>query len=56
METPFKNDMFALIWQAFKKYTRKKSVSVFGRLSFKCDYFDLDQLAYNIRHPAESED
>ena len=26
---------------------------VFGSLSFECDYFDLDQLAYNIRHPAE---
>ena len=31
------------------------SNSVFGSLSFKCDYFDLDQLAYDIRHPAESE-
>lgn len=28
---------------------------VHGSLSFKCDYFDLDQHAYNIRHQAESE-
>lgn len=28
---------------------------VYGTLSFCCDYFVLDQLAYDIRHPAESE-
>lgn len=27
---------------------------VYGSLSFKCDYFDLDQLAYNKDNPPES--
>lgn len=27
---------------------------VYGGLSFKCDYFDLDQLAYNKDNPPES--
>lgn len=27
---------------------------VFGRLSFKCDYFDLDELDYNRKNPHES--
>lgn len=26
---------------------------VYGSLSFKCDYFDLDQLAYNKDNPPE---
>lgn len=26
---------------------------VYGSLSFKCDYFDLDQLAYNKANPPE---
>lgn len=29
--------------------------SVYGSLSFKCDYFDLDQLAYNKANPPECE-
>ena len=27
---------------------------VYGSLSFKCDYFDLDQLAYNKDNPPET--
>ena len=27
---------------------------VYGSLSFKCDYFDLDQLAYNKNNPPET--
>ena len=27
---------------------------VYGSLSFKCDYFDLDHLAYNKDNPPES--
>ncbi len=27
---------------------------VFGSLSFKCDYFDLDQLVYNRDNPPET--
>lgn len=27
---------------------------VFGRMSFECDYFDLDRVAYDISHPGES--
>ena len=27
---------------------------VYGSLSFKCDYFDLDQFAYNKDNPPES--
>ena len=27
---------------------------VYGSLSFKCDYFDLDKLAYNKDNPPES--
>ena len=27
---------------------------VYGSLSFKCDYFDLDRLAYNKDNPPES--
>lgn len=27
---------------------------VYGRLDFKCDYFDLDEAAYNKAYPAES--
>lgn len=30
------------------------SSGVYGSLSFKCDYFDLDQLAYNKDNPPES--
>lgn len=30
------------------------SSGVYGSLSFKCDYFDLDQLAYNKYNPPES--
>ena len=47
----------------YEKRTRKfvetisgvESISsgVFGRLSFNCDYFDLDQLAYNRKNPPE---
>lgn len=29
------------------------SSGVFGSFSFKCDYFDLDQLAYNQKNPPE---
>jgi hypothetical protein len=27
---------------------------VYGSLDFKCDYFDLDQLAYNKENPPET--
>ena len=30
------------------------SNGVYGSLSFKCDYFDLDQLAYNKDNPPET--
>ena len=30
------------------------SSGVYGSLSFKCDYFDLDQLAYNKDNPPET--
>ena len=30
------------------------SSGVYGSLSFKCDYFDLDQLTYNKDNPPES--
>ena len=30
------------------------SSGVYGGLSFKCDYFDLDQLAYNKDNPPET--
>ena len=30
------------------------SKGVYGSLSFKCDYFDLDQLSYNKDNPPET--